>query len=90
MPGGDPTAATGSRAMKLASRFYVLATTYLVARLLLNRVLSGAWGLGAELAVHMLAVAMLQLGVLALESWLTRRRRPPLAAMLLEQPGTDR
>ena len=89
MPGGDTTGAAGSGTTRLASRFYVLATSYLVARLVLNRVLSGVWGIGAELAVHVLAVALLQLGVLALESWLVRRRRAPVAVTPPDQPGRD-
>jgi hypothetical protein len=86
MAGGDTTAVTGTRARRLASRFYVLATTYLVARLLINRVLRGIWGFDTELVAQTLGVALLQLGVLAAETWLTERTRRR-AAQANHPPG---
>jgi len=43
---------------------YSLASTYLVAHLLLNRLLLGAWGVNLELVVEVVLVSLGQFGVL--------------------------
>jgi hypothetical protein len=65
--------------VRRAGLLYLLASTYLVARLLLNRFLGGAWGVNAELLTHLVAVSLAQLGVLELFR-LGRARRSGQAA----------
>jgi len=46
---------------KFLGLWYVLASTYLVAALGVNRILAGAWNLDWALVAHLLAASMLQL-----------------------------
>ena len=52
--------------VRRAGLYYLLASTYLVARLVLNRVLLGIWGLSVELGVDVLLVAAAQTAVIEL------------------------
>ncbi|MFI5142717.1 MAG: hypothetical protein ACHQQS_04255 [Thermoanaerobaculales bacterium] len=45
---------------------YALASTYLVARLLLNRLLLGAWGVDMEFVADVVVVSLAQLGLVGL------------------------
>jgi len=49
-----------------AALVYALVSTYLVARLLLNRLLIGAWGVNVELVVEAILISLVQVGVLEL------------------------
>ncbi|MBZ5588250.1 MAG: hypothetical protein LAO05_06785 [Acidobacteriia bacterium] len=53
-------------AVRRAGLWYLLASTYLVARLLSNRILGGAWGLDTELAVEAAAIPLVQVAVVEL------------------------
>jgi len=53
---------------------YTLVSTYLVARLLLNRFLFGAWGVNMEFVVHVVLVSLAQFGLVALCRLGTSRR----------------
>jgi len=44
----------------------VLASSYAVARLLLSRVVTGAWDVDVEFFVHVVAVSLVQLAALGL------------------------
>lgn len=62
---------------RLAALLYLLASTYLVARLITNFLSSGAWGLNLELVVLAVAVALAQALVLELVRPLRRILRAP-------------
>ena len=49
-----------------AALWYVLASSYLVAALLLNRALTGVWGMNRELLTLVIAVPSTQLVILEL------------------------
>ena len=53
---------------------YSLVSTYLVARLLLNRLLLGVWGVNLEFAVHVAVVSLAQFGLIELCRLGTPRR----------------
>jgi hypothetical protein len=55
-----------SRLRRRAALFYVLASTYVVARLILSWFVSGVWDLDAEFFVHVVAVTLVQLVALEL------------------------
>ena len=54
------------RVVRWIGLWYVLASTYLVARLLSNRILAGAWGLDTEFAAEAVAIPFVQVGVIKL------------------------
>ncbi len=58
-----------------ASLLYLLASTYLVARLLLNRLLLGTWGVSPEMLAHVVLVASAQTVVVELVRLVATRRR---------------
>lgn len=61
--------AEGPRTQRMVRRvglWYLLASTYVVARLLSNRILAGVWGLDVELAVEAIAIPLAQVGVVEL------------------------
>jgi hypothetical protein len=60
---------------RLAGLWYVLLTTYLVGRLVLNRLLLGYWALTAELFALVIVVPVAQLAVLELLRALAGRLR---------------
>jgi hypothetical protein len=62
---------------RLAGLLYLLASTYLVARLITNFLLSGAWGLTLELVVLAVAVALVQAVLLELLQPLRRALKAP-------------
>lgn len=55
-----------SRFWRRAALWYVLASSYLVAALLLNRALTGIWGVSREFLTLLIAVPSAQLVVLEL------------------------
>jgi len=62
---------------RLAGLLYLLASTYLVARLITNFLSSGAWGLTLELVVLAVAVSLVQIVALELVRPLRRALRAP-------------
>ncbi len=62
---------------RLAGLLYLLASTYLVARLITNFLWSGAWGFDLELVVLAVAVALVQVAALTLVRPLRRALKPP-------------
>lgn len=54
------------RLRQLAGLWYVLATSYLIARLIANRLLLRVWGVDGELVADALAVSLAQLLAVAL------------------------
>lgn len=70
----------------LAGLWYLLASTYLVARLLSNRIVIGVWGLDAELLVETGMIPLTQLGFVQLLR-LGRSARSARCERVSERPG---
>lgn len=52
--------------VRAAGLWYLLASTYLLIRLVSSRILGGTWGLDTELAVEAIAIPLAQVVVLEL------------------------
>jgi hypothetical protein len=74
--------------VRVAGLWYLLASAYLVARLLSNRVLVGSWGVSTQLAVETAVIPLVQLGVLRLLR-LHRSARSANGAGGATRPGAD-
>jgi hypothetical protein len=76
------------RIVGLVGLWYLLASAYLLARLLSHRFLVGVWGFDAELAVEALIIPLAQLGVVHLLG-LDRSRRQANGEDVSPPNGTD-
>ena len=54
------------RTLRVAGLWYLLASTYALARLLSNRLMLGAWELNAELMVETAVIPLVQMGAVLL------------------------
>jgi hypothetical protein len=76
------------RTLRLAGLWYLLASTYVLARLITNRLVLGVWGLEAELLVEAVVIPLSQLGAVLLFR-LDRRARPEREVRAGGDPGMD-
>ena len=77
------------RASRLAGLWYLLASAFVLARLAVNRLALGVWGLDAELAVEAAVIPLLQVGAVTLLR-LDRRARPERETPPGGTPGARR
>ena len=74
------------RTVRAAGLWYLLASTYLLARLLCNRAVLGAWAFDTDLWVEAAVIPLVQLGAMLLFR-LDRRARPDRGAPSGGGPG---